>query len=300
MIRRECLVESVARELRVHHAAGKIKDKLPGLRVLSRTLGVSVPTVSKALQILEAEGFLKSGGDRRGWRLANPSSRVPEPPSVPARATTSRRVHFLTPQPLENERFSGMDALASLLNRLAHSEWEVVYRVERFSEAKNPRRSWDQLVATMQPEAMIVLGGTPVVAKWAAKLPCRTLFLSGDPGCVGLPLIAVSLSVMLEEASARLLAKGHRRILLGSMFHISLQQEGISKHPCHFFSMLRVCGKWVGESPLPGNSCHLSKPCAGDWLPFGPMRSRPRNSNMSAERWVWQKPRCCGFPCSKL
>ena len=44
MIRRESLVESVARELRVHLAAGKIKDKLPGGRVLSQTLGVCVST----------------------------------------------------------------------------------------------------------------------------------------------------------------------------------------------------------------------------------------------------------------
>lgn len=214
LIRKKTLVETVVLELRKHLGKGEMRESLPGVRLLSQTLGVSVPTVCKALQVLEAEGFLKSGGDRRRWRLANPSSGVTEPLSVSALKTTSRRVLFLTPQPLGNGRFGGVEAFASLIDRLASSDWELVYRVEQFSDAKNPRRSWDQLMATMNPGAMIVLGGTPVLAKWAAKLPCRTLFLGGDPGSVGLPLIAVSLSMMLEEAAARLLAMGHRRILL--------------------------------------------------------------------------------------
>jgi DNA-binding LacI/PurR family transcriptional regulator len=211
---RKDLASAVARHLRHHVPPAHADGTIPGVRLLAKTLEVSVPTLCKALHLLEAEGFLESGGGRRKWRLADPSSQASEPLSGSALRTTSRRLLFLTPQPLGEQRFSGVEVFASLLDRLATSEWEVVYRVERFSEAKTPRRSWDELLATMDPGAMVVLGGTPVLAQWADKLPCRTLFFGGDPGSVGLPLLAVSLSTMLKDAAARLLALGHRRILL--------------------------------------------------------------------------------------
>ncbi|WP_348223635.1 substrate-binding domain-containing protein [Luteolibacter sp.] len=208
------LASSVARHLRLHPPPTDEDGTLPGVRVLAKTLGVSVPTVCKALRLLEKEQFLEAGGDRRKWRLTNSPSTLPLTPSPSPVRPISGKLLFLTPQPLGGERFSGVEVFASLLDRLAPSGWEVMYRVQKFTEAKNPRRSWDQLLAVMNPQAIVVLGGTPVLATWAARQKCRTLFLGGDPGDTGLPVIAVKLAQMLEEAATRLLAMGHRRIML--------------------------------------------------------------------------------------
>lgn len=210
------LVRTVAEELRNQVVPRHVGGFLPGTRILAQTLGVSVPTVCKALRFLGEEGVLEGGGNRRRWRVAvglpvRPSGRSGK--TKTAGGVRPQRLLFITSQPLSVARYSGVEVFAALLDKLAMSEWEVVYRVVDYQNARKPRRSWDELMQAIQPDALMVLSGTEVIGKWAMKWGIRTLFVGGSPGTSGVPLIRVSVAAMFREAAGHLLELGHRRIM---------------------------------------------------------------------------------------
>lgn len=214
---RRNLAEAVAAKLRTQLAEKSETEFLPGVRVLSKHFGVSVPIICQTLHILGNEGVLERGGDRKRWRLVKGKPDSGGEPS-PARARNvieprSKKVIFLAAVPLGQESHSSVRIFASLLDRLADSGWDLVYRVEPFMDAKKPRRSWDELLDSTKPDAMIIYGGTPVIADWAAGKSFRCLFLGGNCGTSGLPMIAMKTSRMMTDAVTRLFASGHRRIL---------------------------------------------------------------------------------------
>lgn len=214
---RKGLIKTVAQELQEQVIVGHAGESLPGVRVLARTLGVSVPTVCRALHLLAKAGLLETSGTRRRWKVAEkiPATRSDQPAVEPAAiGMRARRLLFLASQPLSRESASGAETFVALLDRLGTSNWEVMYRVENFSQGKKPRRSWDELLRFSQPHAMVVLGGTPVLAAWAVERGIRTLLLGGDPGNSGVPMVSISVVSMLREAADRLLALGHRRVIM--------------------------------------------------------------------------------------
>jgi DNA-binding LacI/PurR family transcriptional regulator len=124
------------------------------------------------------------------------------------------RLLFVSALPLSHERHSGVEVFAELLDQLGTKGWEVMHRVENFTSAKKPRRSWDELLRLAQPDAMVVLGGTPVLGMWAAERKIRSLFLGGDAGASGVPVLAVRVGTMLRHALGHLVGLGHRRIVM--------------------------------------------------------------------------------------
>lgn len=219
-IRKMSLVETVAADLAGRIKAGELGPSMPGVRLLARTLDVSVPTVCRALHGLESEGILEGAGDRRRWRVKSAvrmsKKRAAEPPPK-ARAGSSKptagRLLFLTARPLGVEKHSGVEVFAELLDHLTVKGWEVMYRVEKFASAKSPRRSWDELVRMTEPDAIVVLLGTSVLAEWAKGTGIRALFLGGDVGETGVPILSLKVQTMLRQALEHLFATGHRSVL---------------------------------------------------------------------------------------
>lgn len=208
------MVGTVAAELRDRVLPGHAGDFLPGVRVLSKTLGVSVPTICKALHLLRTEGLLHGGGDRRRWRVIDSLGSVESNQLRSAGlGIRSRRLLYLSSSRLAGERFSGVEVFTALIDKLGRSDWEVAYREIQFTAAKTPRRAWDELLESAKPDAMVVLGGTEIIGKWAVDRKIRTLFVGGTRGESGLPGIFVKVSSMLRDAAARLLSMGHRRVL---------------------------------------------------------------------------------------
>ena len=211
-------MNAVADELRDRVLPGHQGDFLPGTRILAGTLGVSVPTVCKALHQLGAEGALVGGGKRRRWRVADMQA-----PSSPTRRSgnaalggkkpRSRRLLFLSAKPLRGERFSGVEIYAALLDKLATSDWEVIYRVMDFWNTERPRRVWNEMLEFTMPDAIVAISGTETLGKWLVDKKIRTLFIGGTRGTSGVPAVFVSVSSMLGDAAGRLFAQGHRRLL---------------------------------------------------------------------------------------
>jgi LacI family transcriptional regulator len=216
------LVDEVAEALRGRLASGELKGMLPGVRLLAKTLGVSVPTICRALHQLEVEGALAGGGKSRRWRVPENRAESGErtklegirAPGVAGRADRRGRLLFLSSLSLSSERHAGVEVFAELLDQLGNSGWEIMHRVENYASAVQPRKSWDKLLKLTQPDAIVALGGTPAFGGWLQEKRIRSLFIGGDPGGSGVPVVAVSTSTMLHYALERLLSLGHRRILL--------------------------------------------------------------------------------------
>ena len=219
-IQKSGLVQVVATELRRRVVWGEMTGAVPGVRSLSKALGVSVPTLCRALHQLEAEGVLDGGGDRRRWRVSLVSNKTEMEEAVISPRAGSRelrragRLLFLAPHPLSKERHSGVEVFSELLDQLGMTGWEVMYRVENFWSAKKPRKSWHELLTLTKPDAVVALGGTPVLGNWLRDQRMRAMFLGGDSGDSRVPVVGVRVSTMLQYAFERLLGQGHRRILL--------------------------------------------------------------------------------------
>lgn len=218
-IRKLSLIETVAAELGARIKSGELGPSMPGVRLLARTLNVSVPTVCQALHCLESEGLLEGAGGRRRWRVKLSARQqkkevvTPRPVLAETPRSTTGRLLFLTPRPLGVEKHSGVEVFAELLDHLTAKGWEVMYRVEKFASAKSPRRSWDELVRMTEPDAIVVLLGTDVLAEWAKGTGIRTLFLGGDVGESGLPILSLKVHPMLRQALEHLFQTGHRSVL---------------------------------------------------------------------------------------
>ena len=212
---KRCLAESLAEVLRGDLLDGRVGPALPGVRLMARTYGVSVPTMSKVLHALAEEGLVTHEGERRRWRVARPR---PEPQMKAGRGRKQGRNHswrlmFISSHPLASERFSGIEFFAELSDRLGANGWEVLHRALPFSSNSRPRKAWDDLLRATKPDAVVVMSGTVALAEWLATKGVRCLFIGGDAGQTGIPVLAASSPEMFRAAIQWLLERGHQSIL---------------------------------------------------------------------------------------
>lgn len=212
------LPQALAARLREQLAAGKFADGLPGLRLLAADAGVSVPTVAGALRLLAAEGLLVAGGERRRWRVVS----TRRPPRVHGRSGASEgpaahgsgRLLFLSSHSFSSGNLPGIEVFAELVGEVSHAGWETFHRVIPFDGARKARESWRRILDMTEPDAVVVLVGTPLMAAWLKAMGMRCLFIGGNAGDTGVPTLATRISTMVAQAVRRLLASGHRRILM--------------------------------------------------------------------------------------
>ena len=180
------LVDAVAEDLRGRVESGAMKGVLPGVRLLSEDLGVSVPTICRALHQLEAEGVL-AGGKRRRWRGGDAGKRAEsgiqstEPPDARGAAFGTLVVSV---RPTAEQRAPrGVEVFAELLDQLGNNGWEVMHRVENFAATIQPSKSWEKLFKLAQPGRDG--GAWQALRRLAAGCGTsgiRSMFIGGDPG----------------------------------------------------------------------------------------------------------------------
>jgi DNA-binding LacI/PurR family transcriptional regulator len=189
---------------------------MPSLRSISLNLGVSVPSVSKAFQILEREGLLSSCGERCRWLVRalpkNPRRKRGMKPE--ASAGRAKRLLYLTSQPVNEWLAHSVEVYADMVSEMSSKDWEVIHRVMPFQNAKAPRKIWDELLDQEAPDVIVVLIGNPVLAAWAVGHSVPTLFLGGVCEPYSLPMVSVSLSGLVKELVQKLIDLGHRHIVM--------------------------------------------------------------------------------------
>ncbi|MCP5532037.1 MAG: substrate-binding domain-containing protein [Akkermansiaceae bacterium] len=207
-IERKTAAEIAADAIQAELQAGRWTGTLPGTRILSLELGVSAPTISVALGILEKQGLLARGGERKAYRIRTSTSGPRETKK------TNRMAAILTHANLGSLPHTTRRVIEETRTRLHRSGWRTEIRTFDFLHAKRPHRSWDKLVPTDQEVPLIAVFGRPAIAEWAEARGRRMIFLGGVTGNSSIPTVGVKSSFMVDEAMRRLTQLGHRRIVM--------------------------------------------------------------------------------------
>lgn len=196
-------------ELRRACLAGRWGERLPGVRILAAQLNVSPPTVLKALHKLTVEGILISSGARRAYRICQEVSLDEKP----RKDRKTRQVVLLTHRPIEELVETTRQIIEELQKHLAANGWQMRRLVVNFFHAKSTHQSWDEIIGTSPDVPVIAVYGRAPIANWALKNNLRIMFLGGEL-IAGTSRVLVDSVKMAEEMFARLVALGHREILL--------------------------------------------------------------------------------------
>lgn len=196
-----------AAALRGELSAGRWDGRLPGTRVLARHLGVSPPTLARALDALVAEGLLEKPGERQAYRVAGRAV-------VGRNAGGMRRLLLLTHEEPGLLTETSRRVLEMLRQTMVSKGWQVDSQVVDFLHVKRPQRSWDRLIQADGDTSVIALYGRGALAEWAVKRGVRMFFLGGITGGHPVPIAAVRSALMLDSALARLTEAGHWKIVV--------------------------------------------------------------------------------------
>lgn len=216
-VARTNLVEEARRTLLQEIRFGRWPERLPGSRVLARQIGVSQPTVVAALHRLAEAGFIERSGERRAFRVAvgdGNGSGFPHPDGHLGHLAEERLTLLVTPMPMSEIPYSTREVFDRVRNRLHSRGWTVESRVLEFTGASSVHKSWDERLRAPKGVRMIAAYGTAQLAKWAATHERPVMFLGGDEGGFGVPVIAVRSSKMVQRAMAALLEVGHSDIVI--------------------------------------------------------------------------------------
>ena len=204
-LRRLSVIDQTAAHIREGLLEGRWRGRLPGMRPLAAELDVSKDTVMAALRRLEEEGLLKNPGRSRRRAIAEDAGIV---------ARGGLRVGLL-----EYEPFAATSGLLQrMMLRIEHDLEAVGHRpffaARSLGELDHDPARVARLVSESPADAWVVLGGERRVLEWFAGRPVPTLAICG--GVDGLPIASVTTDVAqaLTDATRRLIALGHRRIVL--------------------------------------------------------------------------------------
>ena len=189
---------------------GRYGDRLPGYRVLCREFGVSRGVVNTAMAILEENRVLRAGGARRRREAeekgAGPSQgagKKPERTVLLLSMDAENDPHALLNQNLPNWR-------AAIEKSVGPLQVEFLDAVH----AKRPRRRWDELIARIRPERLVLLAPPLPVSRWAIGTGIRTVCLGGVSPDTGADSLGFSTRDMVRRALEELFACGHRDVMM--------------------------------------------------------------------------------------
>jgi DNA-binding LacI/PurR family transcriptional regulator len=208
--------EQVAAHLRVLLLHGHWSGTLPGAYRVAEVLGVNHKTVEAALRQLEGEGLLKGQGPGR-QRLIVPSSAGTRPPAL--------RVAILPHDEVSEQNVNSILALRHALEEVGHS---VVFAKKSLTELNMDIKRVARIVDQTAADVWVVCAGSPQVLEWFSARPTPAFARFGHS--VGLPMAGVGFDKRTAFAAAarRLIALGHRRIVVLARKMHRLPQPG----PC--------------------------------------------------------------------
>ena len=187
---------------------GRYGGRLPGYRALGREFGVSRGAVNAALALLVERKILRSGGARRRRESEGAAK------SGSGRTGAKRSVLLLSmdaegdPHALLTQNLPGWRAAIERAECVLHVDFLAAVH------AKRPRRRWDEVLARVNPDRLVLLSPSASVARWAVDSGVRTVCMGGVAPSEGADVLSVSARAMLRRALDELFERGHRDILL--------------------------------------------------------------------------------------
>ena len=208
-LKKQSLIDQVEAALSAEIATGKWPDVLPGLRSLAHELQVSVPTLSEAIARLVSKGILSSQGGRKRFRIQN--SRA----GIQSNLKSSERVLIITtPGGVSAMNKATANVVQGISRDMNRRGWLVNYAEADFFEAKSLRKKWDDILEGSDVSLIIIVYGREIIGKWALSTGLPVCFLGGNAGDLPIPVIAVDICKVIEDALEKLIRLGHKNFFI--------------------------------------------------------------------------------------
>ena len=209
---------------------------MPGRDRLAAELGVSPWSIQRGLEILEAEGALASGGVRRRRCIQG------EPGGIKPRAF---RIQILLYERADLQR----DYMVDLRHRLVEAGHEVEFAKRTLSDLRMDVGRVARLVEATPADGWIVVSGSLPVLEWFASRPAPTFALFGRRRALSIAGAGADKVPATKELVRRLVALGHRRIVLMAREDRRLPEPGAGERA--FLDELAAHGIPTGDYHLP-------------------------------------------------
>jgi len=193
-------VEQLTAYLREEIRNGGLDGQMPGVAQLVRSLGVGTKTVVAALESLKREGVLEAGGARKRNRIMAADHGV----------KTALRVRIL----LYEESDAHNEHIVQLGYRLKERGHQVSHASKTLTALKFDVKRVAQMVAKNDGDAWVVQAGSRPVLEWFAAQSVPAFALFGRQTDLPIASLATLKSPATAEALQRLVALGHRRIVM--------------------------------------------------------------------------------------
>ena len=234
------LIELTAEHLRAGLKSSRWSGALPGVPSLAKELLVSQHTVRAALRLLEAEGLLVGRGLGRSRTITA---------SLVASSRRMLRVGILpydahpaddpTSVQVELDIIHSLEATGHSVFQCKKSQIEMGHNVRRIIREMSKHEA----------DAWLISAGSYELLEWCSKLPIPCLAIYGRTEGLSLARTGPDKEPAYRAATQRLLALGHRRIVL------IVRAERREPHPgiCEsaFLDELAAHGVVTGDYNLP-------------------------------------------------
>jgi DNA-binding LacI/PurR family transcriptional regulator len=248
-MRRLSIVDQCELELERGVREGTWGKLLPGYRFLSESLGVSIPTVTRAAERLVERGLLKSQGPRRALRiLAVPAA------DNPASMPLTRGLLILLEKPWERLSPNTHSILEGCGEAAKANGMLVHYVHMSYVDAVRQRRNWERVLKAHPCSHILATMGSDPVVEWAKARGLRVSLMGGVTRHKEVPVFGVRLPDLLEHALAELRKRGHERILVPCIGLQRMVQDtiasGMSKAAGVSARQLVLEGLLINEPPM--------------------------------------------------
>ncbi len=215
------VVDQTEQDILRRISAGEWTLTLPPFKQLSALLGVSVPTLGRAVGRLAARGVLISQGPRRSFTINPKAAMSTKDAAEGAGPIPKGRLLLILPRPL-GEYYGWASALFLELSlSLTREGWHFDLGLIEPVSGRITHRSLDRLAARHAPTHVLLASTAAPYVEWArAQRSFAVAFLGGEPEVAGpIPIVGADAGVAAGHLLAKLRELGHRRVLLalGSM-----------------------------------------------------------------------------------
>lgn len=230
------ITDQVAEHLRSEILRGRWSGTIPGKHQLSAELGINNKTVEIALRQLEKSGLLIPQGAGRK-RLINPKR---------GRFSRALRIAVLLNEGVQEQK---ADYMVELHHALVDAGHTVTYAAKSLCELRFDPRRVTGIVRQTRADAWIICAGSREILQWFSGQPRPAFALFGHRAGLRIPAVSPNKVPAVIEATHRLIALGHRRIVLLCRKIRRLPKPGLSETA--FLDTLQSHQCPAGEFNLP-------------------------------------------------
>ncbi len=192
--------DQAANHLRERILSGAWSNELPGAPMLAAELGIDHRTVIAALQQLEREGLLVGQGAGRRRRIVLPESHTPPALRVAIlfyeKGDETQELHIRSQ------------------NKLKEAGHTVVHAPKNLTDLGENTRRLARMIKDTEADAWVVLAGSVGVLKYFEQRHVPVFALFGFMDRLSIAGIGPNLVPSIVAATRRLVALGHRRIVV--------------------------------------------------------------------------------------